>query len=247
MQYQGGFLGWRAIADAFNPWDIVKAIGRSFRWLFIGRKHRKGDSSYEYAARVASQDRNGSTAGTSSKLDDDYARQQAYAPPIPPDGKAPPYSDAAGSNLELRPTHTHGSDSEHDYTDNAGLLSHAQADPSSSYPPRNNNAPIHAGEAIPYPSSDDAFAYPNAPPSVNYPPPSSAYPPPSSTYNAPTEPSPHPFAGVTQPNQSAENARPPPRQRQEDWDIWNGGAGAGLESPREWHGGAGPGAGKPGF
>ena len=32
--------------DSFNPWDVVKASARGFRWLFVGRKHRHQDSSY---------------------------------------------------------------------------------------------------------------------------------------------------------------------------------------------------------
>ena len=45
-QYQGGFLGWRAMADAANPWDMIKAVARAGRWLFVGRKKRMLDSSY---------------------------------------------------------------------------------------------------------------------------------------------------------------------------------------------------------
>ena len=45
-QYRGGFLGARAILDAMNPWDMIKAVARSARWLFKGRKHRENDSSY---------------------------------------------------------------------------------------------------------------------------------------------------------------------------------------------------------
>ena len=45
-QYQGGSLGWRAIADAANPWDMIKAVARAGRWLFVGRKKRMLDSSY---------------------------------------------------------------------------------------------------------------------------------------------------------------------------------------------------------
>jgi hypothetical protein len=36
----------RALLDALNPWDIVKACGRGFRWLFVGVRHRKKDPSY---------------------------------------------------------------------------------------------------------------------------------------------------------------------------------------------------------
>lgn len=45
--YLGGFLGWKAFADAFNPWDILKAVARGFRWLFVGRRTRKNDISYQ--------------------------------------------------------------------------------------------------------------------------------------------------------------------------------------------------------
>jgi hypothetical protein len=44
---QGGFLGWKAFADAMNPWDLVKAFARGMRWLFIGVKNRKNDISYK--------------------------------------------------------------------------------------------------------------------------------------------------------------------------------------------------------
>jgi len=44
---QGGFLGMKAMIDAMNPWDLVKAFARSMRWLFVGVKHRERDSSYK--------------------------------------------------------------------------------------------------------------------------------------------------------------------------------------------------------
>lgn len=45
--YEGGFLGIKAYLDAGNPWDIIKASARGFRWLFVGVKHRREDSSYQ--------------------------------------------------------------------------------------------------------------------------------------------------------------------------------------------------------
>ncbi|KAK3633138.1 hypothetical protein LTR56_015914 [Elasticomyces elasticus] len=45
-RYQGGFMGIKAMGDAFNPWDIVKASARGFRWLFVGYKKRELDPSY---------------------------------------------------------------------------------------------------------------------------------------------------------------------------------------------------------
>lgn len=68
-KYKGGFLGLRAYADAFNVWDVIKASSRGFRWLFVGRKYRRQDSSYAnpfvdppgYSYREAS---NGAYEGT---------------------------------------------------------------------------------------------------------------------------------------------------------------------------------------
>ncbi|CAJ2513636.1 Uu.00g017550.m01.CDS01 [Anthostomella pinea] len=48
----GGFAGLKAFGHALNVWDIVKAFGRGMRWLFVGVKHRRNDSSYQ----VKSQD-----------------------------------------------------------------------------------------------------------------------------------------------------------------------------------------------
>ncbi|CAI6336954.1 unnamed protein product [Periconia digitata] len=38
---------FRALLSALNPWDIVKACSRGFRWLFYGHRHRKQDPSYQ--------------------------------------------------------------------------------------------------------------------------------------------------------------------------------------------------------
>ncbi|CEL09886.1 hypothetical protein ASPCAL13014 [Aspergillus calidoustus] len=45
--YQGGRWGLGALADSLNPIDLVRAIGRSIRWLFVGRKKRTMDPSYQ--------------------------------------------------------------------------------------------------------------------------------------------------------------------------------------------------------
>jgi hypothetical protein len=47
--YRGGPLGIKAIADAFNPWDIVKALARGLRWMFVGARKRHADPSYQPA------------------------------------------------------------------------------------------------------------------------------------------------------------------------------------------------------
>lgn len=40
----GGCLS--AFAEALNPWDVVKAVARGFRWATVGAKHRHQDPSY---------------------------------------------------------------------------------------------------------------------------------------------------------------------------------------------------------
>ncbi|KAM0476457.1 hypothetical protein ACHAPX_006370 [Trichoderma viride] len=46
----GGFLGLRALWDALNLWDLVKAFTRGMRWLMCGVKRRKEDISYKLGA-----------------------------------------------------------------------------------------------------------------------------------------------------------------------------------------------------
>ena len=46
-KYKGGPFGLKALADVFNPWDLIKASARGFRWLFVGYKHRTDDVSYQ--------------------------------------------------------------------------------------------------------------------------------------------------------------------------------------------------------
>ncbi|KAF2215149.1 hypothetical protein CERZMDRAFT_36033 [Cercospora zeae-maydis SCOH1-5] len=54
-RYSGGFMGWRAIADSFNPWDIITASARGFRWLFVGVRKRHNDPSYMPANKLTEQ------------------------------------------------------------------------------------------------------------------------------------------------------------------------------------------------
>lgn len=44
---QGGFLGLKAIADAMNPWDMVKGFARGMKWLVFGVRKRENDASYK--------------------------------------------------------------------------------------------------------------------------------------------------------------------------------------------------------
>ncbi len=52
----GGPLGLRALLDAMNIWDVIKAFGRGVRWLFVGVKHRHDDASYQTATDKVEMD-----------------------------------------------------------------------------------------------------------------------------------------------------------------------------------------------
>ena len=115
--YKGGFLGTRAMIHAFNPWDLVKAVGRSAKWLFVGRRHRLQDSSY----RTARTD-TGSTLG------------------LQPTGKGDPPSPNAASDIAVNASykdrqHHHPGQSPYATNDLSGegeeLLTHAQSNPTS--------------------------------------------------------------------------------------------------------------------
>lgn len=104
--YEGGLLGWRAFLDAFNPWDIIKASARGFRWLFIGRRHREDDSSYREATKM-------------KNFEQDRRQEGAGGPTIPSGGL-----DGAKDSRDGRPMYGRkGSDVSEDH---AGLLSNAQ-------------------------------------------------------------------------------------------------------------------------
>lgn len=60
--YQGGRLGMGALLDALNPVDLVRAVGRSLRWLFVGRKKRTLDPSYQPPTEAISLNQTENTA-----------------------------------------------------------------------------------------------------------------------------------------------------------------------------------------
>ena len=51
-EYLGGPFGLKALADAFNPWDIIKMTARGLRWLFVGVRKRHEDISYANPAKA---------------------------------------------------------------------------------------------------------------------------------------------------------------------------------------------------
>lgn len=64
IAYQGGPWGLKALLNALNPLDLIKAIGRSFRWLFVGRKKRTLDPSYQVPSEQIGLDQAGNVPTT---------------------------------------------------------------------------------------------------------------------------------------------------------------------------------------
>nr|POF05928.1 transmembrane protein 184 like [Quercus suber] len=237
--YQGGFLGIYAFMDAFNPWDIVKASARGFRWLFIGVKQRHLDPSYQQAP-------GGKLDGHSTS----YTGPSFGAP-----------SDAA---TELRPSHddSHaGKDTVHDGSpedDRAGLLGHSAGiaghDRRHSPYRAPSTQPSASSYAAPnsyvndeFDAGDDAAYFPSAS-SYHHPPPAPAQPhlPPAGLYDAKPsdwdpiddDPGYHPGIGPSAVHPALrdrqDDSSPPPPPPQE-WNHWAGATG---------HNGAGPPGGR---
>ena len=110
--YKGGKFGHRAFLDAFNPWDLVKAVGRGFRWVAVGRKHREQDVSYEPHLQQGTALQNpvgimGGKAGKYERLteEDDVERpgsfsdELRYAHPAPYSGATGPVPYASQGDL----------------------------------------------------------------------------------------------------------------------------------------------------
>lgn len=171
-EYKGGAFGLKAWMDAFNPWDIIKASARGFRWLFVGRKHRHHDISYRTDSMVGD-----------SPLD---APQTSIPGPNVTTSTAP-------SATELQQGRGRADTAGH-YDDRTGLLSDGQShrlsvhslspSPSrpGSYEARNDEVDVTmaSGGRMPY-SPDNAFVNVHAPPPHAIPMPMPA------GYNADTE------------------------------------------------------------
>lgn len=154
--YQGGRLGIRAGLDAANPWDIVKASARGFRWLVVGRKKRFEDVSYK------------SSIPNPNLSTPNALKPTAY--------NGPSYAGGGDGATELRSSsdmRRSRADTHTTEDDRAGLLAHAQA-PSPSFHgtpgPYHNDmdgstdlgatAPLHRFESPPTPSAYGGFDNP---------------------------------------------------------------------------------------
>ncbi|KAH8430487.1 uncharacterized protein LDX57_008149 [Aspergillus melleus] len=106
--YQGGRFGLRALGDTFNPMDLIRSVARSLRWLFVGRKRRTMDPSYQTSSEGIGLSSNGgvpiTTAGAGASI-------------------------AGGRRTTTTGRYGTSPDDEDD-----GLLSHAQPNPASHSP-----------------------------------------------------------------------------------------------------------------
>lgn len=132
--YSGGPMGMRALMDAFNPWDLVKNVGRGFKWFAVGRRRRMDDISYKNSALGTGLEptRNQLTAFDNVGNDSIDAGPQPYV--------------GGGKKSHYQPL---GDDDDNDH-----LLAHAQTnprDPSPTYPRPmerlpHRNAPTTGGD-----------------------------------------------------------------------------------------------------
>jgi hypothetical protein len=131
--YAGGFLGLRAILDAFNPMDFIRATARGFKWLFVGVHHREEDESYEHIKRKPGTLASGAKISgpyplSPSDVDgDEFRKPHLVGEP----------ATAAGETIELMGAHNHHHQqpkrqATDEFSDHTALLAGAQRMPVSS-------------------------------------------------------------------------------------------------------------------
>ena len=115
--YQGGRYGQRALMDAFNPWDLVKAVGRAFKWAAVGRRRRMEDISYKNSHQ-------------STALEPTRNQFTAFQNPGNDSFDLPPGQRGQNSYLQKPSRYAPLPEQE----DSDRLLAHAQSNPTSSAP-----------------------------------------------------------------------------------------------------------------
>ena len=171
--YQGGKFGQKALMDAFNPWDLIKAVGRGFRWFVVGRRTREQDISY----KTHLQDNvNLEPARASDPASSAYRPSHSFEDTHPLDPYAPTSTTNIGGVPLKKPRHYRAlSGHDDERNDHHGLLSHAQPNPSS--PPSKASLNSYAERGIidneeAHNESNDTLSYPR--PMIRYPTPPSS-------------------------------------------------------------------------
>lgn len=223
--YQGGPFGIRALMDVFNPWDLVKAVSRGFKWFAIGRRRRMEDISYKAPSQGGSglePTRNQFTAFNPAANTFDEAPSHPYAGPNKP-SRYHPLSEEEDSDT---------------------LLSHAQANPIDSAPtyPRPMERLPHR---VPPSAAQGDISTAHTYDTPRYDPPTYSHPGQQSGTRSldSQDTSYHGSARLTPgPPPDAHPLGPPGRKshEQEEWEYYDGAQGRG-ESERDLGGGHGVG------
>ncbi|KAI1323196.1 organic solute transporter Ostalpha-domain-containing protein [Xylariaceae sp. FL0255] len=105
---QGGFFGLKALVDAFNMWDIVKAFGRGIRWLFVGVKRRKEDVSYQLNSDTSYAGKDGAPAKSTDHLPIAHQfRRSTFEMTGSSEGPVPEESAGLIANAQPNPNNRH--------------------------------------------------------------------------------------------------------------------------------------------
>ncbi|KAJ5921262.1 hypothetical protein N7466_009588 [Penicillium verhagenii] len=171
--YGGGKWGFGALGDAMNPLDLIKAIGRSARWLVVGRKNRTLDPSYH--ASPGSNGSNGSNdiglqPPQSGVVPQGTAYQGAAAmaggrtgryPGSPPDEEGAVLLAHAQANPEVGPhgTSPYASDAEEYLAGQSGSRFYGHdSSPSPYFPPEIPDTVYHGNAYDPHPEVSNPYA-----------------------------------------------------------------------------------------
>ncbi|KAJ5628625.1 hypothetical protein N7490_010853 [Penicillium lividum] len=164
--YEGGRWGFKALADAMNPLDLVKAIGRSARWLFVGRKTRTLDPSYHQSS--TSNDAIGLQPSETGIVQQGTVYQGSTAMT----GRAGHYGSSpdeegavllahAQANPEVAPlgTSPYASDAEEYLAGHSGSRYYGQeSSPSPYFPPEIPDTAYHGSPYDPNPAMSNSYA-----------------------------------------------------------------------------------------
>ena len=102
--------------DVFNPWDLIKAVGRGFRWFAVGRRRREQDISYQTSKQGTGLEPTRNTHPYRPNDNTQYEGPTNH-----------PYTPGGGPTKKSR----YSPLSPHDDEDDVNLLSHAQTNPQS--------------------------------------------------------------------------------------------------------------------
>ncbi|KAJ6110035.1 hypothetical protein N7486_002270 [Penicillium sp. IBT 16267x] len=168
--YEGGRWGFKALTDAMNPLDLLKAVGRSARWLFVGRKTRTLDPSYHQSSNTAnaiglqSSELGVVQQGTAYKSTTALSGGRTDRYGASPDEEGAVLLAHAQTNPEVAPlgTSPYASDAEEYLAGHSGSRYYGQeSSPSPYFPPEIPDTAYHSTAYDPDPAVPNPYAAPN--------------------------------------------------------------------------------------